>query len=208
MFPCGQTNKIKLIDARISRKNEWDSLKVMNDLISRTNEREMIVRIYFKPAVKDIDVPQACECWVNLNLRFNAESIANDYMKNNFLSFFRKEVSENREVTGFITQHLQDVEQRVQDTAKQQINSIVENSAELNPILQSQLNILSKHNASRLNEQVERINAQMRLVVASLEADANRLRTRMYKLERDNIILAGVTLVSLIGVAFIGLSKL
>lgn len=59
---------------------------------------------------------------------------ANTYMRNNFLGTFRKIISENDEVNGFIKTCLQDVEKQVKVTCTNAISEIVSENDKFKPI--------------------------------------------------------------------------
>jgi len=186
-----QTREVeKIVDNKMSQQSFFD------------NFRKMFEHLQFTQMVKDkvdIVVPQAGDEWVKKNLRLETESITNSYMRNNFLFFFRKEVSENKEVQGFVSQHLKEVEDKVNVTAKNSVDRIVDTSSKFNPIFDSHLSILTQRNKNTLDEQSNKIREgfdSMRRV----ELENQQLRKRTTALEKSYNVVAGVSTISMIGV--------
>lgn len=186
-----QTREVeKIVDNKMSQQSFFD------------NFRKMFEHIQFTQMVKDkvdIVVPQAGDEWVKKNLRLETESITNNYMRNNFLSFFRKEVSENKEIQGFVSQHLKEVEDKVNVTAKKSVDKIVDTSSKFNPIFDSHLSILTQRNKITLDEQSNKIREGLDSM-RRVELENQQLRKRTTALEKSYNVVAGVSTISMIGV--------
>src|SRR5277367_2441483 len=67
--------------------------------------RQLFNQLHLKNEVRqlaDSTVPPICENWVRANMEARAHLYSSNYMRDNFLSYFRKYVSENGEINGFI----------------------------------------------------------------------------------------------------------
>ena len=188
----GQRQEVKeIVDDKLNQHSFGETL------------RKLCEQAHFIQMVKDkadTVVPQVGNEWAKNNLRIETESVANNYMRNNFTPFFRREVSENKEVQGFVSQHLKDVEKQVENTTQSSIRRIVDTSTELNPIFQSHLSILTQRNKLALEEQSRNVNDAI-TNMSRIEKENALLISKTDSLERSNDRLAGFTFLSLISVA-------
>jgi hypothetical protein len=155
----------------------------MLDLIKNTMDR-MALEQQIRDKARII-IPDECRTWIQMNMRLETESLANNYMRNNFLRFFRQEISENKEVTGFIGQHLESVAGKVRETAEKEIHQIVDHSTEMNPIFEKHLQILATRNTKQLDDMTSTAKTHQRSLEIALK-DNDDLRKRVLDLERMN----------------------
>jgi hypothetical protein len=149
-------------------------------------------------------VPRVGQEWVNDNLKKDVETRADNYMKNNFLSFFKKEVQDNQMVNGFISTHLDQVKIKVEKSGQDVINRIVGNDPQMNPVFQSHLSILGERNRTQLDEQMKEIRKGHDDVKKALDEN-NSLRRQVNDLKSSNKLLTALSFTSLmatLGFAF------
>lgn len=192
----------KVVDNKMNQQSFLDSF------------RKYFEQAHFHQMVKDkaeTVVPEVGKEWARNNLRVETESVANNYMRNNFMPFFRREVAENKDVQGFISQHLKSVDERVAATADQTVKRIVDTSSEFNPIFQQHLSILTDRNQQELKKQSNHITEaldSMKKVRAQndeLREKNEEFRKRTEALERTNNFWAGISTASLMGVVGLGI---
>lgn len=156
-------------------------------------------------------VPKVCESWVSHNLASRTEMVASNFMRENFAPYFRKQIAENKEVTGFIDTHLREVEGKVKVTASDAIRQIVGRSQEFRPIFDSHLNILRERADSQLRDQMSEFTKSKTLLEEAnkentqLREKVTDLRVRVKDLEEDNSTLKLTSAVNFMGVVSLGL---
>lgn len=185
-----------IVDDRLNKNVFWDSIK------------NLIDKMYLEQQVREKAqsvVPGVCKQWVDGNLRVETESVANNYMRNNFQRFFRQEVSENKEVNGFISTHLDSVAQRVKTTADESVRKIVATDSNMNPIFQSHLQILSDRNKAQLDEQAKAIREGRDALDKAVRTNTD-LHRRIESLERSHSTMTTISVLSFAGVMGLGLN--
>lgn len=187
----------KRVDERLSKNALWDS--VIN----------LLDKLHLEQQIRDktkVIVPEVCDSWVKNNLRNETESISNNYMRNNFQKFFRQEVSENKEVNGFIASHLEAVALQVTTTTNHSIDKILETDPKFNPVFQSYLAILSQRNESKLQEMTKDIRKSKETLDNTNRQNAD-LHKRIKELEHSNKISTIFHAVLFAGVAGLGVNS-
>lgn len=143
----------------------------------------------------DTIIPKAGREWVQNHLRPEVESVANNYMRNNFQTFFRREVSENKEVTGFISNHLKDVEKQVNDVTSKTVSNILKTNTKYNPIFEEHLQILTERNDSALKKQSTKITNSIDKMEKVAE-DNIRLSNRVDNLQTTCNVMGVITAIA------------
>lgn len=177
---------------------EKDLLKAFDDLFKslhyENNVRNTVERF----------VPIIGSKWTENNLKNITESIANNYMRNNFKSFFNQEIKNNKEVNGFISTHLNDVEQKVNITASNAINQIMNSNNQFKPIFDSYLSILSERNKKLFDSQsslLQSANTNM----CRIENENIDMRSKISELEKSVNTLSSIVCISVVGAVCSGL---
>jgi len=147
-------------------------------------------------------IPKAGKEWVQNHLRIEVESIANNYMRNNFQTFFRKEVSDNKEVTGFISSHLKDVEKQIDDVTNKTVSNILKTNTKYNPIFKEHLEILAEQNKAALKQQSNKIANSIAEIDGAVEHN-KRLTSQVDSLETKCNILGVIVVASLVAVGYL-----
>lgn len=152
-------------------------------------------------------VPHVCQNWINNNMRIETESAANNYMRNNFGRFFKQEVSENKDINGFIATHLQSVKDQVETTANGTVRKIVDTSTQFNPIFEKHLEVLSERNKAQLDAQLREIQQSKAQLDTALKENA-QLNKKIGSLKGQVNNLTGLTVCSFAGIIGLGCSAL
>lgn len=182
-----------IVEDRINRKDFWKDITGIYDKFRLEQQ--------IKEKTETV-VPQVCQTWVDKNMRNETESITNNFMRNNFRRFFHQEVSENKEVNGFIATHLETVAQQVKTTTDETVSKLVATDHRTNPIFQSHLQILSDRNKHQLDELTRNIRESKETLDRANNENAE-LSRRVNDLENVNKDLVALSACSFAG--FIGL---
>lgn len=190
-----QKREVKdIVNAELNKQSYVDSFR---KLLEHAQFNQMV-----KNKVDDV-VPKVGEEWARNNLKIQTESIANTYMRNNFTPFFRREIADNKEVQGFISGHLKQVDAQVTDTTEKTVKRIVDTSSKFNPIFQQHLEILGERNKVALAEQSDKITKSLN-DMNKIKLENSELRKRTLVLEKSNNMWAGISTMSLMGVIGLG----
>lgn len=179
----------QIIKDELDRKNFFETFKSLLEKF----EMEQMIR---KKA--ETIVPSVAQNWAENNLRVTTESVTNNYMRNNFQRFFRQEISENREVNGFIADHLRSVENTVENTANRVVSKIVDSNLNNNPVFQSCLRGLAEHNTKQLDTQADTIRRNLSSLDKSIE-DNRALKERLDRLESESSFYTTLSVLSFAG---------
>lgn len=106
----------RIVDRKLSSNNIFDTVK---DLLNQAYFTRRIDEETNKAA------PIICQRWADGNLPRFTETTAEKYMRNNLPHIFHREIANNREITGFISTHLNSVKDTVQRTTDAKIHDIV-----------------------------------------------------------------------------------
>jgi len=185
-----------IIDERLRENSVWNNI--------REQLNTMNVDRHVQDKVHNV-VPPMCQEWVNCNMKSMTENIADNYMRNNFGRFFKKEIAENTDVDGFIESHLKIVEMKVNEASSESVKKVLDTSTVFNPIFQQHLNVLSERNKSLLEKQSEDIRKSKDNLDAVV-SENKKLSQRLSSLEKTNSSLFGISFFTIMCVFGLGLN--
>jgi hypothetical protein len=156
-------------------------------------------------------VPEVGNEWSRTHLVPLTERTASEFMRDNFTGYFRRQIAENKEVTGFISSHLKDVEDRVKSTANSAVDQVVGSSKKFEPIFQSHLSILGRRSHEQIESQMGEFNKSKVLLDRALDENGKlrerieSLKEKTTELESSNSTLKTVSAVNFMSLAGLGL---
>lgn len=137
-------------------------------------------------------VPQVSQEWTDRHLSEKTKEITFGYMKSHLKPLFQEIIANDKDVNGFISEHLKEVEKKVEVVSQKKVEEIVDDSTRFNPIFQAHLDILSNRNEQKLLEQsvlitqgisgmddVRKENIVLRKTNADLNKQIKNIDTRM-----------------------------